>query len=457
LNNPTATSPQNTVSTAQGADLPIVGGKIDYTKFLDCVHCGLCTSACPTYLETGDENNSPRGRIYLMRSVVDGRIDLTDTVQRHLDLCLDCRSCETACPSGVQYGRLIEPFRVDTKKRHQATGQGSGGWFQKIFLHRLFPYPNRLKWVLLPARLLQATRLDRLIDTVGLPRLMPGKLRRLYKQLPHLQPQGEKLPRVLPAKGERRARVGLFTGCIAEAMFSQTNRATARVLQENGCEVVIPQTQACCGAIHYHSGADRPAVDFARRNAEAFLQADLDAVIVNVAGCGAMLKDYHHLAEEIEGVDEQTAQQLTRLKDKVKDISEFLMELGPVKPEGEISLSAVYHDACHLCHAQQIRSQPRELLSLIPGMKLLPLEESEICCGAAGSYNLTEPEMADRLGQRKRHHILSANPQAVITGNAGCSLQIQSMLKSSDKPIPVYHPVELLDRSYRGVSLEKKS
>lgn len=433
--------------------LPIVGGQIEYTKFLDCVHCGLCTSACPTYLETGDENNSPRGRIYLMKAVVDGRLDLTDTVQRHLDLCLDCRACETACPSGVQYGRLIEPFRVDTHKRDAARGKTSGGWFEKVFLHGLFPYPNKMRWALAPARLMQILGADRLINAIGLPNLMPRKLRRMYEQLPRIQPRGQTLPNVLPAKGERRARVGLFTGCVSEAMFSQTNRATARVLQENGCEVVIPKAQGCCGAIHYHSGADGPALEFARRNAETFLGEDLDAIVINVAGCGAMLKDYHHLPQEIAGTDEKTAEVLAQFSHKVKDISEFLVALGLRPPEGKLPLTAVYHDACHLCHAQQIRHQPRQLLSMIPGLKLVPLAESEICCGAAGSYNLTEPEMADRLGQRKITNILNAEPEAVITGNVGCSMQIQATLKKSGQPLPVYHPIDLLDLSYRREQL----
>jgi glycolate oxidase iron-sulfur subunit len=237
-------------------------------------------------------------------------------------------------------------------------------------------------------------------------------------------------------------------------MFSQTNRATARVLQENGCEVVIPDSQVCCGAIHYHSGADKPALEFARRNAEAFLAEDLDAIIINVAGCGAMLKDYHHLPEEVAGTDQATADKLTQFTHKVKDVSEFLVELGPRQPEGELPLKAVYHDACHLCHAQQIRSQPRQLLSMVPGLELVPLAESEICCGAAGSYNLTEPEMADRLGQRKLRNILEAEPEAVITGNVGCSMQIQAVLKKDGHPLPVYHPIDLLDLSYRRAGFE---
>jgi glycolate oxidase iron-sulfur subunit len=430
--------------------LRIVGSGIDYTKFLDCVHCGLCTSACPTYLETGNENDSPRGRIYLMRAVVDGRTELTETIERHLDLCLDCRSCETACPSGVQYGRLIEPFRVDMKK----TSRKSSGWFDRWILQGLFPYPKRVKLALAPMRLLQFLKLDRVIEAIGLPRLLPGKLRRMYAQLPRLQSSGKPFPKVLPAKGERRARVGLFTGCVAEAMFSQTNRATARVLQEQGCEVVIPRMQVCCGAIHYHSGNDRPALEFARKNAEAFLREDLDAIIVNVAGCGAMLKDYSHLAEEVSGTDEATSERLRQFTEKVRDVSEFLSELGPLAPQGPIPVRAVYHDACHLCHAQQIRTQPRELLATIPGLELVPLAESEICCGAAGSYNLTEPEMSDRLAQRKLKNILAANPDVVVSGNAGCTLQIQAALRNAGKNIPVFHPMELLDKSFRNVPLK---
>jgi glycolate oxidase iron-sulfur subunit len=352
-------------------------------------------------------------------------------------------------PSGVQYGRLIEPFRVDLKR----TSRNSGSWFDRWILQGLIPFPKRMKLALAPMRLMQYLKLDRLIEAVGLPKLLPGKLRRMHAQLPRLQPSGKPFPNVLPAKGERRARVGLFTGCVAEAMFPQTNRATARVLQEEGCEVVIPGTQVCCGAIHYHSGNDRPALEFARRNAEAFLREDLDAIVVNVAGCGAMLKDYSHLAEEVSGTDEATHERLRQFTTQVRDVSEFLSELGSRAPRGEISVRAVYHDACHLCHAQQIRAQPRELLSTIPGLELVPLAESEICCGAAGSYSLTEPEMSDRLSQRKLSHILAADPDVVVSGNAGCTLQIQAALRNAGKRIPVLHPMELLDKSFRNLSL----
>ncbi|MBS0202429.1 MAG: 4Fe-4S dicluster domain-containing protein [Planctomycetes bacterium] len=433
------------------ASLPPVGSGIDYEKFLDCVHCGLCTAACPTYLETGDENNSPRGRIYLMRAVTDGRLELTDTVKGHLDLCLDCRSCESACPSGVQYGRLIEPFRIETQQRELAEKKSRPGWFQSWVLYGMFPYPNRLKWALLPARFAQLTGIDQLAERLGLLRLLPEKLRRMHRLLPTLKSREPRLPEFLPAIGPKRARVALFTGCVADAMFHHVNWATARVLQQNGCEVVIPRSQACCGAIHYHSGAGQPALDLARTNAAAFQSSDIDAVIINVAGCGSMLKDYGHVGEELAKQDHLLRTSLDGVAHKVKDVSEFLIQLGPIAPRGDIPLTATYHDACHLCHAQKIREQPRELLSLVPGLKLVPLPESEICCGAAGSYNLTEPEMADRLATRKINHILSTEATALISGNAGCSLQIQATLKQAGSPIWVAHPMEILDLSYRGL------
>ncbi len=425
------------------------GAAIDYERFLDCVHCGLCTSKCPTYLETGDENDSPRGRIYLMRAVTDGRLELTNPVARHLELCLDCRSCETACPSGVQYGRLIEPFRVDMQRQGIKSEQSSvPAWFQRFVLYGMFPYASRLRLSLAPARLMQILRLDRFAEAVGLTKLLPTPLRRMQRLLPPLEKTPPQLPEVLPAQGTQRARVALFTGCVADAMFRQVHWATARVLQANGCEVLVPRTQGCCGAIHYHSGAGGPTLDFARQNAESFdalsADGDLDAVIVNVAGCGSMLKDYGHIAEELGETDDR----LARFASKVKDVTEFLMDLGPVAPTNEVPLKATYHDACHLCHAQKISEQPRQLLSMIPGLELLPLDESDICCGAAGSYNLTEPEMADRLGHRKVGHIRATKAEAVISANAGCTLQIQAMLREDGKPLPVLHPVEVLDRAY---------
>lgn len=443
-----------TVASTDSAQVP--GSQIPYETFLDCIHCGLCTAACPTYLETGNENDSPRGRIYLMRAVVDQRIELSDAVKGHLDLCLDCRSCESACPSGVQYGRMIEPFRVDVHKMESAKGSGTqNDWFHKWILYRLFPYPKRIRLALVPARIMQFLRIDRLLETFGLHHLLPQKLRRMHSILPRLQPVEPDLPEVLPAKGTQRARVALFTGCVSEGMYSHVNRATARVLQANGCEVIIPRTQSCCGAIHYHSGADQEALSFALQNLAAFEPDQVDAIIVNVAGCGAMLKDYGHIVDEIEGVPAEQAEQLKQLATKFRDISEFLYELGPIPPKGEVPIRATYHDACHLVHAQKVQNQPRKLLELVPGLTLIPLNESTICCGAAGSYNLTQPEMADQLGNRKLENILATDAEVVISGNVGCTLQIDSKLRQARKPLWVAHPMEILDLSYRNQKLPR--
>ena len=442
--------------------LPVVptrGADIDYELFLDCVHCGLCTSACPTYVELGNENDSPRGRIYLMRAVTDGRIDLDAEVRRHLDLCLDCRACESACPSGVQYGKLIEPFRIHLAKT--AGTSDNLGFFQRLMLFHFTPYARRMRWALAPARFLQWTRLDWLLQKIGFFRILPRSMRQVHAMLPRLKPHYGRLPQVLPAEGKRRACVALFTGCAADAFFPETNLATARVLQRNGCEVWIPPGQGCCGALHYHAAREEPARQFAQANCEVFslpktsevsktseVWPAVDAIIVNAAGCGTMLKDYGHLLH-----NSPQAEQAAMFAAKVKDISEFLVELGPIKPEHPLKLRAVYHDACHLCHGQQIRKQPRQLLEMIPGLELLPLPETEICCGAAGSYNLTQPDMAERLGLRKVQNILDTGAQAVFTGNVGCILQIGRYLRQCRSNIPVAHPIDALWASYNGKPL----
>jgi glycolate oxidase iron-sulfur subunit len=420
---------------------------IDYELFLDCVHCGLCTAACPTYVELGDENDSPRGRIYLMRALTDGRIELDQAVRRHLDLCLDCRSCESACPSGVQYGKLIEPFRIHLEKQG-ASGDARLSLFQRWLLYHVTPYARRMRMALAPARLLQWSRVDGLLEGIGLYRLLPRFLRELRAMLPRLRRHYGRLPEMLPAEGKRRARVALFLGCAADAFFPETNLATARVLQRNGCEVWIPRDQQCCGALHYHAGHEAPARDFARENCRVFGPGlvegleGVEAIIVNAAGCGAMLKGYGHLLPD---------PLAARLAGRVKDISEFLVALGPVKPEHPLRLKAAYHDACHLCHGQQIRKPPRQLLEMIPGLELVPLVETEICCGAAGSYNLMQPEMAERLGRRKVANLLATGAQAVFSGNVGCLLQIGRYLRPVRPDIWVAHPIDALWASYTGI------
>jgi glycolate oxidase iron-sulfur subunit len=421
-------------------DFDWLARKIPYVRYQECVHCGLCTASCPTYIETCNENDSPRGRIYLMRAVADGRLAMGAGVRAHLELCLDCRACESACPSGVQYGKIIEPFKIALER--SASREQKAGLIERLILRHLFPYRRRVRLALLPARWLQRLGVLDWADRIGLTRLLPRVLRRMQAMLPKLAGRRRPLPEVMPPVGPKRARVALFLGCVADAMFPETNAATARVLQQNGCEVVIPRAQVCCGAIHYHSGVEQPALELARRNLAAFGAAEIDAVVVNAAGCGAMLKDYAHI------LPAELHAEAARFVAKVKDISEFLVALGPIPPRRGIAGRVTYHDACHLCHGQQIRSQPRALLAMIPDLEVVPLEESEICCGAAGTYNLTQPEMSERLGRRKLDHIEATGALTVVTGNVGCILQIARAIKERGCPIEVAHPVDLLDQAY---------
>ncbi len=438
------TTPASPSAGSPGIDLAWLAAKIPYGHYQSCVHCGLCTASCPTYVETLDENDSPRGRIYLMRAVVDGRIGASDEVRRHLDLCLDCRACETACPSGVPYGQIIEPFKVALQA--SAPPHDRTGILQRLILHHLFPHAKRVKLALAPARWMQRLGLMDRFERLGLARLLPATLRAMQAMLPDLGRVGPRLPEVLPPTGPRRARVALFLGCVADAMFPETNAATARVLQANGCEVFVPRGQGCCGAIHYHSGSEAPALGLARQNLLAFDPDQFDAIITNAAGCGAMLKDYAHLLPESDG---ELARKFVA---KVRDISEFLVELGPIAPTHPVPATVTYHDACHLCHAQQISAEPRALLALIPGLTLVPLDEAELCCGAAGTYNLTQPEMSGRLGRRKMDRIAASGASIVATGNVGCILQIARQIKDSGSEVAVVHPIDLLDRAYRGAA-----
>jgi glycolate oxidase iron-sulfur subunit len=444
------------MSTASPTTLPVIashshGPNVDYELLLDCVHCGLCTASCPTYVETGNEADSPRGRIYLMRQVIDGLLPLGEDVKQHLDLCLNCRACETACPSGVQYGRLIEPFREHMASLEPGRSVQTLNAIQRFLLFHVFPYrwANRLS--LAPARLMQWTGLDWLMRKTRIDRLLPNSFRSMKDMLPELKPHYGRLPEVLEAEGKKRARVALFLGCVADSLFPETNLNTARVLQKNGCEVWIPRTQVCCGALHYHAADEAAARQFAAKNCSVFGADQLaefekvDAIINNAAGCGAQLKDYAHI---LHGTPQ--AEAAARFQSKVRDISEFLVELGPVKPTHALLIRGTYHDACHLRHAQQVFKQPRQLLEMIPGLELVPLPESELCCGAAGSYNLTQPEMAARLGDRKAANITSTGARAVFIGNVGCLMQITRHLKKIDPSLWCAHPVDALWASYSG-------
>ena len=419
---------------------------IAHDLFLRCVHCGLCTSSCPTFTEVGDENDGPRGRIQLMRMVAEGRTALSDRMRRHLELCLDCRACETACPSGVRYGRLIEPFRLAVEQSDERA-EAKYDWFRELILFQLFPYADRMRKLFVPVRFAQQVGLFDLAERIGLLKLIPGRLGRMVPLLPRPIKSGPKLPRFLPAVGRKRARVAFFVGCVADAMFRQTHWATLRVLQQNGCDIFIPPEQGCCGAIHFHAGDSRGARRMADANLVAFELDRYDAIVVNHGGCGAMMKEYGlHWRDGLQPHRAQFAA-------KVKDINEFLDSLGLIPPQGRIEAVATYHDACHLAHAQGITAAPRRLLAKVPGLELRDLPETGICCGSAGTYNLKEAEMSDRLARRKIENVLGTGARVVLASNAGCLLQIQREVTRNRLPLLVMHPMDLLDLSYRGEPL----
>jgi glycolate oxidase iron-sulfur subunit len=402
---------------------------VAYDKFLDCVHCGLCLQACPTYVELGTEMDSPRGRIYLMKGLEEGVLPMTADVARHLDLCLGCRACETACPSGVHYGELIESARTYVEEQHRRSLVDR---LRRRAITLIFPRPQLLRRLLLPLRLL---------ELVGVLRAV-RRASSVAAMLPRLG-WWEPLPPVVPAHGNEKQRVGLVAGCVAQVLFAETNRATARVLARNGCSVLTPARQTCCGALYLHSGARRAALECARRNIDEF-PSDLSAILVNAAGCGVMLKEYGALLAD----DPVYAPRARTFSAKVRDITEFLAALPITPPRGGLRLRVTYHDACHLAHGQGVRDAPRRLLRQIPGLQLIELPEPDTCCGSAGSYNLTEPEMARRLGDRKAANVRATGATCVAAANPGCVMQIRAGLHRAGVDATVLHPVELLDRAY---------
>jgi glycolate oxidase iron-sulfur subunit len=406
-----------------------------------CVHCGFCLPACPSYLLLGKETDSPRGRIYAMRAGVEGRVGLTPTVVEHFDTCLGCMACETACPSGVQYAPLIEQTRAAVESHH-ARSSGER-WFRKLLFSTL-PYPSRLRLLALPLLLVGPLRRQ-----PAFLRLLPERVRPLLALAPdaRLGAVMRETPAHTPAAGEQRMRVGLVTGCVQRAFFGAVNQATARVLSADGCEVVAPRAQGCCGALALHAGEPEQAKAFARALIETFERARVDFVAINAAGCGSAMKDYGHLLR----ADPAWAARAAAFSSKVRDVSELLAQLGPPRATRHpIQARVAYHDACHLAHAQGVRAQPRELLAGIPGVSLAPVAEADICCGSAGIFNLTQPSMASQLGRRKATHLSEAAPDVVVTSNPGCMLQIQAAAREQGHSYRVLHVVELIDASIAG-------
>jgi glycolate oxidase iron-sulfur subunit len=412
----------------------------------DCVHCGFCLPTCPTYLLWGEEMDSPRGRILLMKAASEGDIGLTETTTRHWDQCLGCMACVTACPSGVQYDKLIETTRAQVERRYQ---RSRGDRLFRSLLFALFPHPGRLRATVPLLWLTQRTGATRLLETRAGRRLVPERLRAMAVVAPamRLGAMTARLPALTPARTAQRRRVGLLAGCVQRVFFDQVNAATVRVLAAEGCEVVVPRGQGCCGALGVHSGREEEALAYARRLIDAFEAADVETIVVNAAGCGSTMKEYGYLLRD----DPAYAERARAFAAKVRDVTEVLAELEPAAKRFPLPLRVAYHDACHLSHAQGVRRQPRAVLRGIPGIELVDVPEGDICCGSAGIYNLVEPEPAAELGKRKAHHILSTRPDVLVAGNPGCLLQISAALERMGERIPTLHPVELVDASIRGV------
>ncbi len=450
-----------------------------YDLMRQCIHCGFCLPTCPTYAVLGVEMDSPRGRIYQMQAVAEGRLAITDDFVEHMYCCVGCRACETACPSGVQFGKLIEAAReqiqlattssnqiVEYAHKDGSSASGTTAMqteriplamqlLRRFFFDIMLPSRLVLSLVFAGLKLYQRSGLQALVHSMGLldaidalPTPFQGKLKvpeaLMDKAKGDLLP--EQLPEITPALGNKRYRVGFISGCIMDQVFHDINEATIRVLTANGCEVVTPPQQNCCGALHVHGGEAAHGRELARHNIDIFEQYNCDAIIINSAGCGSTLKEYDHLLRD----DPIYAQRAKAFSEKVKDISEFLASIDWNKEMGELPLTVAYHDACHLVHGQKIKQQPRQLLKAIPGVTLVDLKESDWCCGSAGIYNITNQEMAEELLERKMKHIAATGASVIATGNPGCMMQIAMGARQRGLPIEVMHPVQLLDEAYRA-------
>jgi glycolate oxidase iron-sulfur subunit len=459
----------------------------------DCVHCGFCLPACPTYQLWGEEMDSPRGRIHLITQILDGEAG-TAAAATHLDRCLGCMACVPACPSGVRYDRLIEAAR---EWAEDATGEDDGissagagpadapvageAWVGEAWtssepardapapppaggalparsrrdravrraIFETFPYPARLRLLLPPLRLAQRTGVDRLLGRSALAARLAPELAASLRVAP-ARPAGKRpagrLPERIAARGERRAVVGMLTGCVQQVFFPDVNAATARVLAAEGCDVIVARGQGCCGALSMHGGRRAEAAQFARSTIEAFERAGVDTIVVNAAGCGSAMKEYGQLLAG----DPDWAARAAALSGRVRDFSEFLAALGPAAPRHPLPLTAVYQDACHLGHAQGITRQPRELLSGIPELRLAEIGDGGTCCGSAGIYNLVQPAAATELGARKAQSVWGAGGELLVSANPGCALQISAALGAQGTPMPVAHVAQVLDASLRG-------
>ncbi len=403
-------------------------GEIMANAVSACVHCGFCLPACPTYQVLGEEMDSPRGRIFLMKEVLEGSLT-PEQVEPYIDKCLGCVGCVTACPSGVPYGDLISTYRGWAEPQRQRPA------LQKIMrmaIHRTLPYPDRFRAAA------YLGKLGKLVKPI-----LPAELKAPLGLLPDHLPASQSFMEVIPAIGEKRATVAMLAGCAQQVLKPNFNAATIWVLTRNGVEVHIPKTQGCCGAAAMHGGERKIALELARINLKAFANASYDAIVSNAAGCGAGLKEYHLLFH-----GEPEEKEAAGFSKRVKDISVFLVDIGFAPLQNQKKIRVAYHDACHLSHAQKVKSQPRALLNAIPGVELVEIPEGDLCCGSAGTYNLEQPEMANTLGERKARNIISVKPDLIVTGNIGCYTQIETHMKRFGVKVPIMHTIEFLDQIY---------
>ena len=409
-----------------------------------CVHCGFCLPSCPTYVLWNEEMDTPRGRIYLMKAGLDGRAEMSPTFVSHFDACLGCMACVTACPSGVQYGPLIEHTRAQIERHYT---RPLGDRLFRSLLFALLPYPGRLRFAMAPLVILGP--ILRALERSGALTMLPRRIRSLIAMAPQpsLGSLMMRVPEHTPASGAPRLTAAVLTGCVQRLAFAGVNQATIDVLAAEGCTVEAPAAQGCCGALALHAGNIDQARGFARHNIEVFEKSGVDRIVVNAAGCGSSMKEYRELFHD----DPAWAGRARAFSAKVRDVSEVLMEIGePRAQRHPITARVVYHDACHLAHAQGVRAQPRSLLAAIPGIELLSPAEAEICCGSAGIYNLVQPEPAAQLGERKARHIAALKPDIIATGNPGCILQIAAAGRRLGHDWKIVHPIELIDWSIKG-------
>ncbi len=417
-----------------------------------CVHCGFCLSTCPSYRVIGKEMDSPRGRIYLMDAINQGEATVDVATTQHFDSCLGCLACVTTCPSGVQYDKLIAATRPQVERNQP---RNLADRLIRTLIFNLFPYPNRLKHLLPPLWLYQKSGLPKLLRSKGILKKFSPRLAAMESILPTITDDSWRgdLPEIIPAQGKTRYRVGMILGCVQRLFFSSVNEATARVLTANGCEVVIPRSQGCCAALPAHQGQEAQAQALARQTIDSFSEQDLDAIVINAAGCGHTLKEYGHILAD----DPEYAEKARIFARKVKDIQEFLVDIeltASLHPLTSEDLTIVYQDACHLLHGQKISLQPRQLLRKIPGVKLREPVDASLCCGSAGIYNMLQPETADELGKQKARNLVSTGANLIASPNPGCSLQIEKHLKLQNSNIQLFHPIELLDYSIQGQKIK---